>query len=147
MEPFLLSPDHLVVAGVLNDVMIYSFRTLFFLSAVLLMAIVLLQEGKGGGLASALGGQGAETFGVSTGGSNKVTLFLAGLFLVSALGHALAFEQSVMGSVKGAKKAGTAPLDDGALPKEIKELLKDGEKKTDPPKEPEKPDPPKKEEK
>jgi preprotein translocase subunit SecG len=104
MDSLMLATDHLVVAGVLNDVAVYTFRTLFFLSAILLMAIVLMQEGKGGGLASALGGQGAETFGVSTGGVNKVTLFLAGLFLVSALGHALSFQPSVMAGEKGKKK-------------------------------------------
>ena len=88
--------DSLVLStGVWQDILVYGFRTLFFLSAILLMVIVLLQEGKGGGLASALGGQGAETFGVSSGGVNRVTLFLAGLFLVSALGHSLAFEQGV----------------------------------------------------
>jgi preprotein translocase subunit SecG len=130
MEAFMLSPDHIVVAGVMNDIAVYTFRTLFFLSAVLLMAIVLMQEGKGGGLASALGGQGAETFGVSTGGVNRVTLFLAGLFLVSALGHALAFEQSVTSSLKGSKKAppgnggGTAP---GGSEEELKKIMKDME--------------------
>jgi preprotein translocase subunit SecG len=85
-----------LAAGVWTDVLVYGFRALFFVSAILLMTIVLLQEGKGGGLASALGGQGAETFGVSSGGVNRVTLFLAGLFLVSALGHALAFDQGVV---------------------------------------------------
>jgi protein translocase SecG subunit len=104
-----ISPDHLVLAGVLNDVMVYSFRTLFFLSAILLMVIVLLQEGKGGGLASALGGQGAETFGVSSGGVNKVTLFLAGLFLMAALGHALAFDQSVSKALREGRKSKALP--------------------------------------
>jgi preprotein translocase subunit SecG len=103
MESLMMSTDHLVVAGALNDVLVWTFRFLFFASAVLLMVIVLLQEGKGGGLASALGGQGAETFGVSTGGVNRVTLFLAGLFLFSALGHALSFDPSVS---KGLGKKG-----------------------------------------
>jgi protein translocase SecG subunit len=138
MDTSLFFPDHLVAAGVFNDIMVYSFRTLFFLSAVLLMAIVLLQEGKGGGLASALGGQGAETFGVSTGGVNKVTLFLAGLFLASALGHALAFEQSVTGELKHAKKASTggAGTADEQMKKLIEDTVKDAAK--EPVKEPEK---------
>lgn len=113
MEAFMLSPDHLVVAGFLNDLAVYSFRTLFFLSAILLMAIVLMQEGKGGGLASALGGQGAETFGVSTGGVNKVTLFLAGLFLFSALGHALSFQQSVTADLGKNRKPSTGSTGTG----------------------------------
>jgi preprotein translocase subunit SecG len=115
METMILSPDSLVMAGAVNEILIYTFRTLFFLSAILLMVIVLLQEGKGGGLASALGGQGAETFGVSTGGVNKVTLFLAGLFLLSGLAHALAFGQPVSKSLTDGEGSGDSalPLDEG----------------------------------
>lgn len=119
MESLMMSTDHLVVAGALNDVLVWTFRFLFFASAVLLMVIVLLQEGKGGGLASALGGQGAETFGVSTGGVNRVTLFLAGLFLFSALGHALSFDPSVS---KGLGKKGK-----GSTQSPLKDLPGDGE--------------------
>ncbi|MCA8953920.1 MAG: preprotein translocase subunit SecG [Planctomycetes bacterium] len=50
---------------------------LFFVSAVLLIIIVLLQESKGGGLAEAFGGTGAETFGVKTGGINRFTFLIA----------------------------------------------------------------------
>jgi preprotein translocase subunit SecG len=105
MHATLVSLHGVLAASVLNDIMVYSFRTLFFLSAILLMVIVLLQEGKGGGLASALGGQGAETFGVSSGGVNKVTLFLAGLFLMAALGHALAFDQTVSKTMRENRKS------------------------------------------
>ena len=102
-------------AGAWQTVLVYGFRTLFFVSAILLMVIVLLQEGKGGGLASALGGQGADTFGVSSGGVNRVTLFLAGHFLVSALGHALAFDQGVTRSLRResvGRPAGTGKEED-----------------------------------
>ncbi|MEW6744228.1 MAG: preprotein translocase subunit SecG [Planctomycetota bacterium] len=58
---------------------------LFVLSAVLLCAIILLQEGKGGGLAEAFGGMGAEAFGVKAGGVTKVTAVLAAVFLGSAI--------------------------------------------------------------
>ena len=58
---------------------------LFFLSAILLTTLVLLQESKGGGLAEAFGGTGAETFGVKSGGINKVTFLLAGIFCGSAI--------------------------------------------------------------
>ncbi len=119
MQDLILSPDHLVVAGVTQTILMYSFRGLFFLSAILLIVIILLQEGKGGGLASALGGQGAETFGVATGGVNKVTLTLAGLFLVSALGHAL----TTGGVIAAMKKA--APVksaqEEGDTLKDIEE--------------------------
>ena len=56
-----------------------------FLSAVLLSIVILLQEGKGGGLAEAFGGMGAETFGVKSGGINKFTFALAGCFMGSAV--------------------------------------------------------------
>jgi protein translocase SecG subunit len=58
---------------------------LFFLSAVLLTVVVLLQESKGGGLAEAFGGVGAETFGVKTGGINRFTFLLAAIFCGSAI--------------------------------------------------------------
>lgn len=58
---------------------------LFFISALLLILVVLVQEGKGGGLGGALGGAGAETFGVRAGGVNRVTFILFGVFVLSAL--------------------------------------------------------------
>ena len=58
---------------------------LFFVSAVLLTIVILLQESKGGGLAEAFGGVGAETFGVKTGGINRFTFLLAGVFCGSAI--------------------------------------------------------------
>lgn len=58
---------------------------LFFASAVLLTIVVLLQESKGGGLAEAFGGMGAETFGVKSGGINRFTFTLAAIFCGSAI--------------------------------------------------------------
>jgi protein translocase SecG subunit len=63
----------------------YISWVLFFLSAILLTVIVLLQESKGGGLAEAFGGVGAETFGVKSGGINRFTFLLAGVFCGSAI--------------------------------------------------------------
>ena len=57
----------------------------FFASALLLIIVILLQESKGGGLAEAFGGIGAETFGVKSGGINRFTFALAAAFLGSAL--------------------------------------------------------------
>jgi preprotein translocase subunit SecG len=57
-------------------------------SALLLTLVVLLQEPKGGGLSSAFGGAGAETFGVQTGSVNKFTAWVAGIFMGSALFYA-----------------------------------------------------------
>jgi len=61
------------------------FWILFFLSACLLIFIILLQEPKGGGLAEAFGGMGAETFGVKSAGVNRFTLIVAAVFLLSAV--------------------------------------------------------------
>lgn len=61
---------------------------LFLLSAFLLTVVVLLQEGKGGGLSGAFGGAGAEAFGVKAGTVNKFTAWLGAAFLGLALLHA-----------------------------------------------------------
>ena len=58
---------------------------LFVLSSLLLCLIILIQEGKGGGLAEAFGGQGAETFGVKATGVNYFTAGLAGAMFLSAI--------------------------------------------------------------
>lgn len=63
----------------------YFAWVLFFVSAVLMTVVVLLQESKGGGLAEAFGGAGAETFGVKSGGVSKFTFLLAGIFCGSAI--------------------------------------------------------------
>jgi preprotein translocase subunit SecG len=55
---------------------------LLLLSMLLLIGVILLQEGKGGGLAEAFGGAGAETFGVKAHGINKFTAIVGAVFLV-----------------------------------------------------------------
>lgn len=57
----------------------------FFLSAFLMIVIILLQESKGGGLSEAFGGVGAETFGVKSGGINRVTFTIAAVFMACAV--------------------------------------------------------------
>ena len=74
--------------GALVDVLRGAAFTLFFVVAFVLMVIILLQEGKGGGLAGAFGGAGAETFGVKAGTVNKLTAWIATAFLGLALVHA-----------------------------------------------------------
>ena len=58
---------------------------IFIGSAVLLSVVILLQESKGGGLAEAFGGMGAQTFGVKASGINKFTAYVAVVFLASAV--------------------------------------------------------------
>jgi preprotein translocase subunit SecG len=61
------------------------FWAIFLLSSIFMIFIILLQEPKGGGLAEAFGGMGAETFGVKTGGVNRFTLTIAGFWVGSAV--------------------------------------------------------------
>ncbi len=63
----------------------YIAWVLFFVSAVLMTVVILLQESKGGGLAEAFGGTGAETFGVKAGGINRFTFILAAIFCGAAI--------------------------------------------------------------
>ncbi|KAA3609561.1 MAG: preprotein translocase subunit SecG [Planctomycetota bacterium] len=59
--------------------------TIFFLAALLLTLIVLVQEGKGGGLTDAFGSSGQETFGVRAGGINRFTFGVFAVFVLSAM--------------------------------------------------------------
>ena len=58
---------------------------LFTLACILVSGIILLQEGKGGGLGEAFGGVGAQTFGVKAEGIVKFTAYLAAGLVVIAL--------------------------------------------------------------
>ncbi len=62
--------------------------TLFIISAILTLFVILAQEGKGGGLAGAFGGAGADAFGVKAGTVNRVTSWISGAFLALALLYA-----------------------------------------------------------
>jgi len=58
---------------------------IFVFSAIVLVVVVLLQEGKGGGFGDALGSAGQQTFGVKASGIHKFTAYVAIVFLVSAI--------------------------------------------------------------
>jgi len=58
---------------------------LFVAVSLLLIAIILMQEGKGGGLGRAFGGAGGDAFGHGAGGINQFTSWLAGIFMIAAL--------------------------------------------------------------
>lgn len=72
--------------------------TLFFVSAIMLILVILVQEGKGGGLGGALGGAGSETFGVRAGGVNKVTFVIFLVFILSAMSLHWTSDESNSGS-------------------------------------------------
>lgn len=61
------------------------FYIVFVLSAIVLIVVILLQEGKGGGFGQALGEHGQQTFGVGAKGINTFTGYVAAVFLGSAL--------------------------------------------------------------
>lgn len=67
------------------DLLIVFLYIVFVISAIVLVVVILLQEGKGGGLTSALGTSGQQTFGVGASGINKFTGWTGAIFLVSAL--------------------------------------------------------------
>ena len=57
----------------------------FVIAAIVLITVVLLQEGKGGGFGGALGEGGQQTFGVGAKGINTFTGYVAATFVVTAL--------------------------------------------------------------
>ena len=57
----------------------------FVLAAIVLIVVILLQEGRGGGFGQALGEHGQQTFGVGAKGINRFTFYVALTFLVSAI--------------------------------------------------------------
>src|SRR5438093_7651874 len=59
------------------------------ISSILLMFVVLLQEPKGGGIASALGGSGMEAIGPAVGSVNRFTSWVAGVWMVACFFHAV----------------------------------------------------------
>ena len=72
---------------------------IFTVLALILSGVILLQEGKGGGMGAAFGGVGGEAFGHGAGGINKFTSILAGLLLVTAL--VIAYLSSRSSSIVG----------------------------------------------
>lgn len=82
-----LTSDLLTLAA-WTDILRGVVLVLFVLSALLVLLVVLAQEGKGGGLSGAFGGAGAETFGVKAGTVNAFTSWIAVAFLGLALVYA-----------------------------------------------------------
>jgi len=57
----------------------------FVLAALVLITVILLQEGKGGGFGDALGVAGQQTFGVKASGIHKLTMIVAIIFMGTAV--------------------------------------------------------------
>ena len=58
---------------------------LFIVTAIVLITVILLQEGKGGGLGDMLGSAGQQTFGVKAKGIQTFTAWAVVVFLASAV--------------------------------------------------------------
>ena len=69
------------VLGALAKILAGLVLVVFVLIALLMTFVILIQEGKGGGIAGAFGGAAAESFGVKAGSVNRFTAWLAGLFI------------------------------------------------------------------
>lgn len=57
----------------------------FVIAALVLVTVILLQEGKGGGFGDALGVAGQQTFGVKASGIHRFTMIVAVIFIGSAV--------------------------------------------------------------
>ena len=101
----------------------YLVATLYVLTCLVLMLVVLIQQGKGGDIASAFGGGSSQAaFGARTGATllTKVTWVCAGLFVVFALALSVIGQRgpaSVLGSVPLPKPVQSAPAPAPAAPK------------------------------
>jgi len=93
----------------------YLVATLYVITCLVLMLVVLIQQGKAGDLASAFGGGSSQAaFGARAGATllTKVTWVCAGMFVVCALALSIIGQRgpgSVLGSVALPKPAATQP--------------------------------------
>ena len=100
----------------LLDVLRVILFVAFIASSLFLIVIILLQEGKGGGLAGAFGGMGGEAFGVGSGGINKATSLLAAVFIGAAV--ILGATQSTSLAPESDKPVQEVPVDGAGTPDE-----------------------------
>ncbi|MCA8981592.1 MAG: preprotein translocase subunit SecG [Planctomycetes bacterium] len=87
----------------------------FVLSAIVLVTIILLQEGQGGGFTDALGTAGKQAFGVKARGIQSFTGIVALIWIASGVGiHIMNRQHSGSSLVgDGATIENTAPADSG----------------------------------
>jgi preprotein translocase subunit SecG len=87
-------------------VLLYILSVAYILICLVLLLVVLLQQGRGGDIASAFGGSSSQAvFGARSGATllTKATSVLAALFMLAALGLAIMRERgpsSVVGGVR-----------------------------------------------
>ena len=88
------------------------------LSSLLLTFVVLLQEPKGGGIAAALGGSGMEAIGPATGGVNRFTSWMAGIWMTTCFAHAILMKTGPVIAAKDPKAADVSTDQGGEKPGE-----------------------------
>ncbi|MEQ1892662.1 MAG: preprotein translocase subunit SecG [Planctomycetota bacterium] len=89
---------------------------IFVLAAIVLIVVILLQEGRGGGFGQALGEHGQQTFGVAAKGIHKFTGWVAFIFLACAVTLHVINKSSAQRSVFDATITPADPTNTG-LPK------------------------------
>ena len=90
----------------------YLILTLHLIVCLILIAVVLLQSGKGADLAGAFGGGGSQTAFGSRGAAtflSKLTTACAIIFMVTSLGLAVIYNKQTSGSVMEGVPVSTAP--------------------------------------
>jgi preprotein translocase subunit SecG len=84
--------------------MLYVVTALYILVCLLLLVMVLLQQGRAGDIASAFGGSSSQTaFGARSGATllTRATTVLAVLFMVGSLGLAIMWQKGPRSVVSG----------------------------------------------
>ncbi len=98
------------------------FLTLLFLSGLFLILLVLVQRGKGGGLAGAFGGMGGQSaFGTKAGDLfTKITIGVAFVWIILCIASVGLMKSGQTTRMKSGMGANSAPIDlsgkDGAGP-------------------------------
>jgi preprotein translocase subunit SecG len=90
----------------------YLFSILYVLICVVLLMVILLQQGKGGDIASAFGGSSRQTaFGARAGATllTRITTVTAVLFMLGAVGLGILSQRGGGSSVMSGKAPASAP--------------------------------------
>ena len=97
----------------------YLVTALYVFACLVLLMVILLQQGKGGDMASAFGGGSSQTAFGARGGATllaKVTAAFAALFMLGALSLAIIGERGDSGSLLRGTPAPAAPAPAPATP-------------------------------
>ena len=95
-----------------RSMLYYAIGSLYVLTCLVLLLVILLQQGKGGDIASAFGGSSSQTaFGARAGATllTRVTTVCAALFMVGALALAILGNKGPSSVLRGAQ-APAAPV-------------------------------------